>query len=87
MGNTKLGYTARAQVSYYPCQFFVQLTTQAMYIPPSTLIFLVFTYLLFLLSVDWALDADGAWYRPFVICFAVIALGAWAYREQNADEL
>lgn len=48
---------------------------------------MVFTYLLFLLSVDWALSADGAWYRPFVICFAVIALAAWAYREQNVDEL
>lgn len=87
MGDSKLGYTARTQVSYYSRQFFVQLTTTTMYIPPSTLIFLVFTYLLFLFSVDWALDVDGAWYRPFVICFAVIALAAWAYREQNADEL
>ena len=87
MGNRTLGYTACAQVSYYSRQFLVQLTTTIMYIPPSTLIFLVFTYLLFLLSVDWTLSADGAWYRPFVVCFAVIALAAWAYREQNVDEL
>lgn len=58
-----------------------------MYIPPSTLIFLVCSYLLFLLSVDWALQPDGAWYRPFILCFLVIGLAAWAYREQNPDEL
>lgn len=58
-----------------------------MYIPRSTLIFLVFSYLLFLFSVDWALQPDGAWYRPFVLCFVVIGLAAWSYREQNADEL
>lgn len=58
-----------------------------MYIPPSTLIFAIFTYLLFLLSSDWALQPDGAWYRPFVLCFVVIALAAWSYREQDSDEL
>lgn len=58
-----------------------------MYIPPSTLIFLVFAYLLFLVSTDWALQADGAWYRPFLLCLAVIALAAWSYRGQSSDEL
>lgn len=58
-----------------------------MYIPPSTLLFLVFSYLTFLLSVEWAMQPQGAWYRPLIICFVVIAIGAWSYREQNSDEL
>ncbi|GFZ78443.1 hypothetical protein GCM10011403_21860 [Pseudohongiella nitratireducens] len=58
-----------------------------MYIPPSTLMMLTFSYLIFLLSMDWALAVDGAWYRPFVICISVIAVAAWAYRENNSDEL
>jgi hypothetical protein len=58
-----------------------------MYIPPSTLIFLVFSYLLFLLSVEWSMQPQGAWYRPLLICFVVIALAAWSFREQNADDL
>lgn len=58
-----------------------------MYIPPSTLIFIISTYLLFLFSADWVLQTDGAWYRPFILCFAVIALGAWSYRVNRSDEL
>lgn len=58
-----------------------------MYIPPSTLIFLVFSYLLFLLSVEWSMQPHGSWYRPLLICFVVIALAAWSFREQNADDL
>ena len=58
-----------------------------MYIPPSTLIFLVFSYLLFLLSVEWSMQPQGALYRPLLICFVVIALAAWSFREQNADDL
>lgn len=58
-----------------------------MYLPPSTLIILVFSYLLYLLSVEWAMQMDGAWYRPFILCLLIIIAGAWAYREQNSDEL
>ncbi len=58
-----------------------------MYIPPSTLIFALFAYLLFLFGADWVLDADGAWYRPFILCFAVIALAAWSYQVNRNDEL
>ncbi|ALO46989.1 hypothetical protein [Pseudohongiella spirulinae] len=58
-----------------------------MYLPPSTLIILVFSYLLYLLSVEWAMQMDGAWYRPFILCLMIIMAGAWAYREQNSDEL
>jgi hypothetical protein len=58
-----------------------------MYIPPSTLLFLVFSYLLFLLSVNWAMQPDGAWYRPLIVCLLVIAVAAWSYREQHSDEL
>jgi len=57
------------------------------YIPPSTLIFLVLAYLLFLLSSNWALHPDGAWYRPFILCFAVIAMAAWTNRDKRSDEL
>jgi len=57
------------------------------YIPPSTLIFVAFAYLLLVLSSDWALHPDGAWYRPFILCFVVIAMAAWAYRDQRSDEL
>ena len=57
------------------------------YIPPQTLIFLLFAYMLFLLSSEWAVQPEGAWYRPFVLCLAVIALAAWAYRKDPPDEL
>jgi len=58
-----------------------------MYLPSSTLIVIVFTYLLFLLGMEWMMQTDGAWYRPFLLCFLVIAVAAWSYREQNSDEL
>ncbi len=58
-----------------------------MYIPRSILILLVIIYLLFLLSVDWINQADGAWYRPFIIGFMIVAVAGWVYREQDTDEL
>lgn len=58
-----------------------------MYVPPSTLIFAIFAYLLFLLGSDWALQPEGAWYRPFLLCLIVIAVAAWSYRGQESDEL
>lgn len=58
-----------------------------MYIPPSTLLFLLFSYLLFLLTVTWALQPEGAWYRPLIVCLGVIVVAAWSYREQHSDEL
>ncbi|MCH7816760.1 MAG: hypothetical protein IIC60_09360 [Proteobacteria bacterium] len=58
-----------------------------MYIPRSILILLVIIYLLFLLSVDWINQPDGAWYRPFIIGFLVVMVGSWAHREQDSDEL
>lgn len=58
-----------------------------MYIPPQTLIFIVFAYLLFLLTSEWAIHPDGAWYRPFILCLSVILLAAWAYRKDPSDEL
>lgn len=58
-----------------------------MYIPPTTLLFLVFSYLLFLLGMEWAMQPQGAWYRPLILCFVVIAIGAWSFREQNSDEI
>jgi len=51
------------------------------------LILLVIIYLLFLLSVDWINQADGAWYRPFIIGFMIVAVAGWVYREQDTDEL
>lgn len=58
-----------------------------MYIPRSILVLLLIIYLLFLLSVDWINQADGAWYRPFIVGFLVIAVASWAHREQDSDEL
>ncbi|NQV68437.1 MAG: hypothetical protein HQ498_00290 [Pseudohongiella sp.] len=58
-----------------------------MYIPRSILILLVVIYLLFLLSVDWINQADGAWYRPFLVGFLVVIVASWAHREQDSDEL
>lgn len=58
-----------------------------MYIPPSTLGLLVFSYLLLLLSADWLQDMSGAWYRPFLICGVIIAAAAWTYRQQNTDDV
>jgi len=51
------------------------------------LILLVVIYLLFLLSVDWINQADGAWYRPFLVGFLVVIVASWAHREQDSDEL
>jgi hypothetical protein len=51
------------------------------------LILLVFSFLLFLLSADWIMQPFGAWYRPFLIALIIIAAAAWAYREQNADDI
>tara|TARA_R110002073_G_scaffold21808_2_gene76502 strand:+ start:217 stop:393 length:177 start_codon:yes stop_codon:yes gene_type:complete len=56
------------------------------YIPRSILVLLLIVYLLFLLSVDWINQADGAWYRPFIVGFLVIVVASWAHREQNSDE-
>ncbi len=57
-----------------------------MYIPRSILVLLLIVYLLFLLSVDWINQADGAWYRPFFVGFLVILVASWAHREQDSDE-
>lgn len=57
-----------------------------MYIPRSILVLLLIVYLLFLLSVDWINQADGAWYRPFIVGFLVILVARWAHREQDSDE-
>lgn len=58
-----------------------------MYLPRPVLILLVFIYLLFLVSVDWIVSVDGAWYRPFLVGFLTIAAAAWAHQGQDADEL
>ena len=58
-----------------------------MYIPRAILILLVIIYLLFLLSADWIAHVDGAWYRPFIIGFLIVAVASWAHREQDTDEL
>ena len=58
-----------------------------MYIPRAILILLVIIYLLFLLSADWIVQAEGAWYRPFIIGFIIVAIASWAHREQDTDEL
>lgn len=58
-----------------------------MYIPRSILILLIIIYLLFLLSVDWINQADGAWYRPFLVGLLIIAIAGWTHREQDSDEL
>ncbi|MES3007740.1 MAG: hypothetical protein V4751_08210 [Pseudomonadota bacterium] len=58
-----------------------------MYITRATLLLMLFSYLLFLTSVDWLAETDGAWYRPFIIGLLVIALAAFSYREQNSDDL
>ena len=58
-----------------------------MYIPRSILTLLVIIYLLFLLSIEWLAQADGAWYRPFIIGFLIVVVAAWAHREQESDEL
>lgn len=58
-----------------------------MYIPRSILILLVIIYLLFLVSVDWINEADGAWYRPFLVGLLVVVWASWTHRERDTDEL
>lgn len=57
-----------------------------MYIPRSILILLIIIYLLFLLSVDWINQPEGAWYRPFFVGFLIIAIASWTHREEDVDE-
>jgi hypothetical protein len=57
------------------------------YISRSTLLLLMFSYLLFLTSVDWVSHADGAWYRPFIVGLLIILIAAFCHREQNSDDL
>jgi len=33
------------------------------------------------------MQSSGAWYRPFLIAFILIIAAAWAYREQNSDDI
>ena len=56
-----------------------------MYITRSTLLLIVFSYLIFLLSIDWLSQPDGAWYRPFIVALLVIAIAALCHREQADD--
>lgn len=56
-----------------------------MYITRSTLLLMVFSYLIFLLSIDWLAQPDGAWYRPFIIGLLVIGIAALCHREQTDD--
>lgn len=58
-----------------------------MYISRSTLLLLMFSYLLFLTSVDWVSQPEGAWYRPFIVGLLVILIAALCHREQNSDDL
>ncbi|GIT21765.1 MAG: hypothetical protein CM1200mP40_14470 [Gammaproteobacteria bacterium] len=58
-----------------------------MYIPRSILVLLVIIYLLFLASVDWINQAEGTWYRPFLVGFLIVVIASWAHREQDSDEL
>ncbi len=51
------------------------------------MILVVIIYLLFLLSVDWINQADGVWYRPFLVGMLIIAIAGWTHREQESDEL
>ncbi len=57
-----------------------------MYIPRPILILLVIIYLLFLISVDWINQADGAWYRPFLLGLLIVIVASWAHRERESDE-
>lgn len=58
-----------------------------MYIPRSILNLLIIIYLLFLLSVDWINQSEGAWYRPFLVGVLIILVAAWTHREHDSDEL
>lgn len=58
-----------------------------MYIPRSILILLVIIYLLFLISVDWINQAEGAWYGPFLVGAIIVAVASWTHRKRESDEL
>ncbi|MEQ9611075.1 MAG: hypothetical protein RIK09_05565 [Gammaproteobacteria bacterium] len=58
-----------------------------MYIPRPILILLIVTYLLFLISVDWINQPDGAWYRPFLLGALIVAVASWTHRKRDTDEL
>ena len=57
-----------------------------MYIPRYILTLLIIIYLLFLMSVDWINQPDGAWYRPYFVGFLVVCFAAWTHRRQDSDE-
>ena len=58
-----------------------------MYIPRSILALIIIVYLLFLTSIDWINEPQGAWFRPFFVDILVVIVAAWSHREQDSDEL
>lgn len=79
--------------SYSPCPSWLispnilPEAVKPVYIPRPVLILMIIVYLLFLFSVDWINQPDGAWYRPFLIGLGVVLVAAWIHRERDSDEL
>ena len=58
-----------------------------MYIPRSILVLITIIYLLFLTSIAWINQPQGAWDRPFFDGLLILVVAAWSHREQDTDEL
>ena len=51
------------------------------------LMILLGLYLLSPLVMDWWLDGQGAWYRPFAIWLLLLVFYIWFNRQRGDDEL
>ena len=54
-----------------------------MYIPRSILVLIIIVYLLFLTSIDWINEPQGAWFRPFFVGILVVIVAAWSLENKT----
>ncbi|MBX9713976.1 MAG: hypothetical protein K2X58_09440, partial [Pseudomonadaceae bacterium] len=58
-----------------------------MYIYRLVLLLVVGIYLFSPAIMDWWIDADGAWYRPYVLWLILIVVTFILQSQRDADEL
>lgn len=58
-----------------------------MYTDRLLIIFILGTYLLSPVIIEWWSDGGRAWFRPFIVWFFLIGLSYWIARSRDFDGL
>ncbi len=58
-----------------------------MYIYRLVFLLILGVYIFSPVIMDWWIAPGGAWYRPYVIWLAIIALAYWLERKRGPNEL